>query len=132
MLSPKKLLENARNRIAKRENWTTGTLAVDALGHRVPPTDPSATCWCSLGALAAEAGTIEDPYGDNVPFDKLPENYRDAVRILAGAIRPGEENRPNPAGTVLVFNDGFGRDYPQEHEVVLEAFDRAIASMRGE
>lgn len=31
-------------------HWTTGALAKDANGNSVAPTDPSATCWCAIGA----------------------------------------------------------------------------------
>lgn len=31
-------------------HWTTGALAKDANGNSVGPTDPTATCWCAIGA----------------------------------------------------------------------------------
>ena len=127
MLSPKKLLENARNRISKRENWTTGYMAKPDPNHsgsvRYSITDPGAVCWCSLGALGAEAG-ISSPddmmaYSDGtLEHEYLTEAIdalKDAIRTLVGT-----------SFSVWYFND------TSSHEDVLKMFDTAIANLKGE
>ena len=115
MLSPKKLLENARNRIAKRENWTRGYMARTEFGQLVDPIDPKACQWCMMGALGAEAGyNMNESYGDKL--DTHP-HYREAVSALKEA---------SPTGGTWSFND------MSSHEQVLAVFDKAIANMKGE
>ena len=115
MLSPKKLLENARNRIAKRENWTQGVLC-DAGGRMDPDaTSPDATCWCSIGALFAEAG-VKNGFHKDARHPHLTA----AISALALAATGSRYD------SVPYFND------TRTHEEVLEAFDRAIAEMRSE
>ena len=118
MLSPKKLLVNARNRIAKRENWGQGTLARDARGNPVPPLSPTAVQWCMLGALGAEAG-YGDACGDDRAYGSgyVAPEYREALAALREA---------SPTGGVFTYNDAVG------HEDVLDLFDTAIANMKGE
>ena len=165
MLSPKKLLENARNRIAKRENWTTNALALDEHmdrdtvqrlldygrlnEHMVMPTDPTAKCWCALGALSAEAGevaesphdqfglhryqSLEDPeysFTDKRRWERLPENFQEAVMALQKAIfTSGKVNfgwDEKLKKSVWAYNDDT------THEDVLAMFDTAIANLKGE
>ena len=136
MLSPKKLLENARNRIAKRENWAQGQLATTAVGSPVSATSPDACKWCSIGAIAAEAGTgldkitclggevLDSTYG----YTGAPPEYNDALRALR---RSYKELFPTlPYDSIAWFNDEHGGTVG--HEGVLKAFDHAIDSLRGE
>ena len=99
MLSPKKLLENARNRIAKTENWTKGALALHTYltpdevevhldrgtlkPFEVMPTAPEAKCWCALGALSAEAGEVAKNPRDQFGLARA----RAAVEALDGGRR---------------------------------------------
>ena len=165
MLSPKKLLENARNRIAKRENWVTNALALDAYftadeinrmldygelkNHQVMPTDPTAKCWCALGALSAEAGEVaetpNDQFGlhrwanpverkvdfsDKERWERLPENFQVAVLALQDAIFDSGKVSfgydPKTGRSVWAYNDDTS------HEDVLAMFDTAIANLKGE
>jgi hypothetical protein len=60
----REVLVSARERIASPDRWTQGFYAVNALDERVKPRDPSACCWCLLGALACESnvhGIIPPP-----------------------------------------------------------------------
>jgi hypothetical protein len=60
----REVLAAARERISSPDRWTQGLYAVDAQGERVKPRDPSACCWCLLGALACESnihGIIPPP-----------------------------------------------------------------------
>lgn len=41
--------------------WTRGALARNAAGAPVSPHDPSAVCWCVLGALDAALGSGHSP-----------------------------------------------------------------------
>ena len=47
------ILKAAWAKIDSPEKWTTGAFARNELGQSVLPTDPKATCFCSLGALNA-------------------------------------------------------------------------------
>ena len=129
MLSPKKLLENARNRIAKRENWVKGSLAVanktelDVGGGyaRVPVTSPEATCWCAIGAVAAESG-------EEVAYT-LKGNHGEALKALARAA--GFEAKDD-YDSYRVFSAIYDVNDAKGHEAVLDLFDTAIADMKGE
>ena len=49
------VVERARSLIEKEEHWLRGTLAMDARGNVVCPTDPAARRRCVLGAVIAAA-----------------------------------------------------------------------------
>lgn len=117
MLSPKKLLENARNRIAKTENWTQHRLCDGSGDDGGTPdaTSPDATCWCSVGALFAEAG-IPNAFHRELSHPNL-KAAMDALNTSMNG---------TTWGSIPGFND------TRTHEAVLEAFDRAIAEMRSE
>ena len=132
MLSPKKLLENARNRIAKRENWGKGSLAGskrsqydDVLGI-TSALDPDATCWCALGSLAAEAGVNAVLTSDLVRQLPLHAHLSEAIDALGKVITNG-----GPPITAY-YTDVFYLNDRGTHEQVLGVFDEAIASLQGE
>lgn len=131
MLSPKKLLENARNRITKTENWAKG-IARTADGHSVEPTSPEACSWCIIGALAAEAGISTDYYSYNAGQHG---NYKDAIHAVAQQLKDDVQHPDQHDGrladsaysVIYTFNDLYSN-----HERVLEVLDNAIADMRSE
>ena len=45
------ILNNVLELFKDRSKWTQGEQARDRLGDRIPPTSPSATCWCIEGAV---------------------------------------------------------------------------------
>lgn len=47
----KKILVETRRILTPYSNWTQRHLALDGKGESVPPTDPSAVCWCLEGAI---------------------------------------------------------------------------------
>ena len=153
MLSPNKLLENARNRIAKRENYVKGRVAsrrkdaytdYSADQTNAATLDPQATCWCSLGSLATEAGyNIVTTPGSDILFVAEGENprllglkqtethphFREAYRALQAAATSIWRERVRPIEYEVSpydINDGM------THEDTLDMFDRAIASLKGE
>ena len=121
MLSPKKLLENARNRISKRENWVRGSLAKPSQDShtRVHPTSPEASCWCAIGAVAAESG-VRGAYSTR-------GHHGEALKALARAA--GFEDSEYEFD---IFSTIYGVNDTKGHEAVLEMFDTAIANMKGE
>lgn len=95
------VLQKARDLIADESRWTHGQYARDAEGYSVYPNEPSATCWCALGAVYHVLDTTEEDVEDRpAPIRAL---YLD--------------NRPVPVDV----NDRDG------HEAVLALFDEAIA-----
>lgn len=49
------LLWAAREKIAAPERWTKDALARNARGTVVDDTDPTAVCWCIIGAMDGDA-----------------------------------------------------------------------------
>lgn len=49
------LLNRGLTLIERATKHTTGVLARDANGHKVPANSPRATCWCAIGALLKAA-----------------------------------------------------------------------------
>lgn len=93
-----KVLIAARAVIADPKNWTKGSFAKDANGHKRYAIAPEAVCWCALGAVM-RVGANDVLFGA-------------ACYWLDGA-----------AGTWMGgYNDAH------THAEVLEVFDRAIAS----
>ena len=94
-----KLLEDARNLIAKRESWTQDDFGKTADGNGVYSKSDEAVCWCSLGALTRLSPSDEDKQ----------------VRKLAKLFL-----RKAMDSSIVVFNDSH------THEEVLAAWDKAI------
>jgi hypothetical protein len=95
------ILREARALIDTPEKWTQDAEARDADGNEVLYNDPSATCFCAIGAMSRAA----DEYSPSRE-----------TRILRRAVF-GDVWRPIPS-----WNDA-----PEtSHADVLEAFDRAI------
>lgn len=53
MNSVREVLIAARQKLTPEGAWTQHVLARSALGFRVPPNSPTATCWCLRGALSS-------------------------------------------------------------------------------
>lgn len=53
------VLRAARAKIADPSAWTKGVAARDALGEAIEPEDPSACCWCAIGALRAACDDVD-------------------------------------------------------------------------
>ena len=63
------VLIRARERISVPERWTQGAVARDINGSDVMTHSKRAVCWCSMGAIKAEAGELQ---------------YRAALNFLTG------------------------------------------------
>ena len=94
-----KLLKDARNLIAKRENWTQDDFAKTADGNGVYSKSDEAVCWCSLGALTKSSPPDED------------KQIKNLAKLLLS------EAMDSP---ITTFNDSH------THEEVLAAWDKAI------
>lgn len=101
-MTPKEILKAARAILSKPERWTQKAFARDFAGRVVTsPFEPSAVCFCAVGAIRRAAGR-DRPYGD-------------ALSILAKAKR--DDRR------IANYNDAPRRT----HKQILNWFDRAIA-----
>lgn len=92
------ILRAARALIERPECWTRFANARNRAGDKVSAADPTAVCWCALGALERVTPTGE------------PTINAERALNVAG---PG----------FLSFNDAVDRT----HAEILEWFDRAIA-----
>lgn len=107
-------LVKGRKLISDEERWTTGASARDVNGNNVPSVDPTATCWCTIGAI----GKIVFSDGD---VNTCQET------IFSGAIRSLEAHVPYQkfGGRMIApFND------THTHAEVLAVWDKAIAAER--
>jgi len=82
----RQLLEGVAELLAEPQHWTTGALAKDSAGRSVSPTDPTATCWCGIGATYKVyydmTGTRE---ADNRLVLKITQRLmQSASQLLAG------------------------------------------------
>lgn len=95
-------LRGGRERILR--GWTKGDYARDAAGTNVAADDPTATCWCAVGAVDAAAGDA------NVAF-------------LAGNVLATGLQGPWARLCVTTFNDAP----TTTRDDVVALFDHAIA-----
>jgi len=98
------IVEKARCLIEEKEHWCRGTLAVDAHGNPVCPTDPMAKRRCALGALIAAA-------------HDLTYNTRQAYDLAISVVRSCRAT-----STLVNINDVRG------HAAVLAFLDEVIAA----
>ncbi len=106
------VLKGAQGRLARPECWTQGSAARDVLGRKVDFRDPTAVCFCLLGAIWAEC---DDGYKHD--YDDV---FRDLLRTAEPAI--------GPSHSVADWQDMPERT----HQEVLSVLSRAIkiAEMR--
>jgi hypothetical protein len=64
------VLKAGRDLISEPSRWLQGGLAQDSEGKAVNPIDPSAVCWCSVGAVRKMAG-IHQPLVGRRALDQL-------------------------------------------------------------
>lgn len=94
-----RVLREARELIAR--GWTQEVSARDANGTPVAPTDDTATCWCTIGALmraggarAASALAAFLPRNTSIPrWNDAPERTQAEVLALFGRAIEAEEAR---------------------------------------
>lgn len=100
------ILKAGKAKIISPENFTVRVYARDCERNQVSPTSIYATCWCSLGALAAVTGMN----GSDMQSSDDSEVGR-AVKRLRTEMRD-----------VIGFSDNH------LHSVVMVRWDRAIAA----
>ena len=98
------IIEKARSLIEEKEHWCRGTLAVDARGNHVCPTDSRAKRRCALGAIVAAAYEFTNDPG---------QAYDLAVSVVRSF---------RGTSTLVNVNDVRG------HAAVLALLDEAIAA----
>ena len=101
------IVERARFLIEKEEHWCRGTLAVDARGNAVCPTDAAARRRCVLGAVIAAAR-------------EFTNDSRQAYDLAISIVRLFRGTT-----TLVNVNDVRG------HAAVLAVLDEAIAMLGG-
>ena len=113
--TPRQLLIEARQLIAKPQSWTQGAGARNAEGEPVPIHDPNAISWCASGALLY--AMFDHQYPPTFPLS--PDSpYERARLILRHAVRAC---RFDPHTDTATYNDS------SDHGSVLLTFDTAIA-----
>ena len=108
----KNILINARNLLADESNWIKGWFALDADNNAVVLWGNDAVCWCMTGAIHRASG-----YYGFYPTPLTAESLKIAFNIL-GTVIPNDKS-------VSTFNDSP----TTTHAMVLEAFDKAIATL---
>lgn len=99
MTTPASLLTSAREALTDPRRWTKGHMALDKRGYSVYAADPTAVCWCLMGAL-------------EVPAIGWSEAHQEAYITLVKMLGMG----------VSEFND-----HPNTtHQMVLDVLDQAI------
>lgn len=101
MNTAKEILTTARKLISDENNWTQGAYARNIAGDSVLYNDPTAICFCSIGALERVNKGSRDP---------IVIAYRALATELGGG------------SNIVQFND------KATHQEVLALFDRVIAN----
>lgn len=101
------LLIRAREVISDPDRWTAHDFARNGVGHRVRPQDPTAVCFCSLGALAK----VSKPVDASPGYTLVDEAEFHLSQFMEG--------------DVPLFND------TRTHQEVLAAWDEAISDLKG-
>lgn len=125
------IVEKAYELISDPSHWTTNWLAKDKLGYNIPPEDPGATCWCSIGALQR---SVCDLYGtawygqSNSPeastYNKIIDLFD---KVINNEFVAEQDPIDFPWGTSIGdFNDNYG------HEKVKALFQRVMDLIREE
>ena len=114
----KAFLTAVRARIENPDCWTKGTYAERAKGRRaVNPKDPTAVCWCLVGAMKSlRSGTTRN-------FSV----YSEALKLLSEIMRESLswESSLTWEATLVSWNDSPRR----KHAEVLDLVDRGIAAV---
>jgi hypothetical protein len=120
------LLINAQAKVSDIRCWTQRTFSRDVNGNVTEPKNPTATCWCAVGALEASRPTTLDllPTALDPGVLALVSLGR-ASRILVRAESPGSPSNPGIYGATTL-NDDPSLDPALAHARVLRAFDLAI------
>lgn len=94
------VLERAADLISKPKSWTRMMMSRNARGAYVPPKDPSATCWCAMGAIEkiadnwtpARSALLDflgvemiGPWNDGSSHAEVVQALRDAAAKARGA-----------------------------------------------
>lgn len=114
----KKILQAARDLLAKPGQWTTGALARSSntteQWRGTSPTDPHAGSWCSIGAIQKVA------HDQKIPKECVLE----AQKVLAFAIS-GREASIYAESTIIGWNDGRRLNAANQERIIAK-FDKAI------
>lgn len=113
-MTPLDVLRGARERISSEDHWLQGTYArVSGEGAETAARSPSATCWCSIGAIMAAAGDGFDPKA------QLPDASLTAGDEALNTLRLVLADMGQPIA-VAGYNDSHS------HAEVMALFDAAI------
>lgn len=107
-MKPSELLAQSRE-VLRTKGWTRGAFARSALEDNVDPTEPAATCFCSMGAIHRAM---------NLSASCSP--YPDTAWVLIGLTKTLLQ-KAGPTMDVFRFNDQC-----ETVDEVLAWFDRAI------
>ena len=109
------ILKDARALISDEKNWLQGYYSANDEGVYVRPFEPSATCFCIVGAMHKVMGL---PLSESIP---------ETVGILFAADEKLRDNFDGSfEGVIVDFND------ENSHAEVIALFDRAIARAESE
>jgi len=100
------ILTNARQSISDEKNWTQGVYARDIDGYSVVEMEPTAVCFCSLGAIR-KAIPGDDYKGYNNARDSLYETLRGRPHLNVH----GFNDHPNTkhSDVLALFDDTIKR-----------------------
>lgn len=142
--------ERAMNLLLDRRRWTAHTLARDAQGHHISPTDSRAQQWCAVGAIercAFEVVVEECGNAMNTTFlaqlaakeirPYIMQAAKDAAPQMDASEIPQVNDHARNGGYLAIIN-GFslatGRIIdltPAQREALAEAEKRSAAARKG-
>lgn len=101
------ILKHSRELLTHKCNWTIGVFARDKNGCTVSPVDPTASCFCSLGALCKVGNWIPEKVGVGSTYYVIADELSTTARSLG-------------------YNSLVQLNNNASHEEVLKMFDLTI------
>lgn len=111
-----KVLQTAREILSEEKRWTKNVLARNILDIKVAPINPSAVCFCSMGAICKAAKDLKlHTYTDSIEAENL---LTEAAKPLMAQME-GIKTIPS---SFVQFNDNLRT----KHSDIMNLFDEAI------
>lgn len=120
-MSTKQILQEAYNLIENPEHWTQVVLARDTDGNSVEPCDPTAVCFCAIGALYRVCNAAREDGDAMLALGETREDVLEAGKTLAESMGWKNNVEAPMSEVIYTVNDDY-----DGHARILQAFRKAI------
>lgn len=121
--NPVEVLERALDLLSDPAKWTKSALAKDAIGKSVQPYEPTATCFCMMGAMERAARGILENH-------QIREFYANEHALDAEVEAQIMVSHVLKARRGIYSIPGFNDHYNTTHDEVVSIMTEALAKAR--